>query len=213
VVGNVKHFSLEEDPTFAVYLPMAQVPEDNLAWLTNNHYWIVRSKSDTEALGATFLRELRNIDRDAATSNVKTLEEYLAESVGPRKFNLRVLTIFSVTALLLAATGIYGVVSYSVKQRTQEIGIRLALGAGRMNIFRLVLGQGLKLVIVGVIAGALGAFGMTRVIRSLLFGVTPTDAITFIVVSLTLILIALIACTAPARRATRVDPLIALRND
>jgi len=100
-----------------------------------------------------------------------------------------------------------------VKQRTHEIGIRLALGAGRMNIFRLVLGQGLKLVIVGVIAGAVGAFGMTRVIRSLLFGVTPTDTVTFIVVSLMLILIALIACTAPARRATRVDPLIALRNE
>ena len=213
VVGNVKHFSLEEDPTFDVYLPMAQVPEDNLAWLTNSHYWIVRSKSDTAALGANFLRELRNIDRDAATSNIKTLDEYLAESVGPRKFNLRVLTIFSVAALLLAATGIYGVVSYTVKQRTQEIGIRLALGAGRMNIFRLVLGQGLKLVVVGVIAGALGAFGITRVIRSLLFGVTPTDTITFIVVSLMLILIALIACTAPARRATRVDPLIALRNE
>jgi len=124
-----------------------------------------------------------------------------------------VLTIFSVAALLLAATGIYGVVSYSVKQRTQEIGIRLALGAGRMNIFRLVLGQGLKLVVAGVIAGALGAFGMTRVIRSLLFGVTPTDTVTFIVVSLMLVLIALIACTAPARRATRVDPLIALRNE
>ena len=121
--------------------------------------------------------------------------------------------IFSIAALLLAATGIYGVVSYTVKQRTQEIGIRLALGAARMNIFRLVLGQGLKLVVVGVALGALGAFAMTRVIRSLLFGVTPTDTITFIVVSLTLILIALIACTAPARRATRVDPLIALRNE
>jgi putative ABC transport system permease protein len=213
VVGNVKHFSLEEGPTFDVYLPMSQIHEDALGSVTNNHYWIVRSKIDSAALGAAFLCELRNIDWEVATSNVKTLDDYLAESVGPRKFNLRVLTIFSVAALLLAATGIYGVVSYSVKQRTQEIGIRLALGAGRVNIFRMILAQGLKVVVAGVAVGALGAFAMMRVIRCLLFGVTPTDTITFIVVSLMLVLIALIACSAPARRATRVDPLIALRNE
>ena len=213
VVGNVKHFSLEGDPTFDIYLPMSQVHEDGLGLLTNNHYWIVRSNVDSAAIETAFLRELRNIDPDVATSNVKTLEDYLADSVGPRRFNLRVLTIFSVAALLLAATGIYGVVSYTVKQRTQEIGIRLAMGAGTMNIFRLVLAQGLKVVSAGLAVGVVGAFAITRVIRSLLFNVTPTDTLTFIVVSLMLILIALIACTAPARRATRVDPLIALRSE
>lgn len=209
----MKHVSLEGNPTFDIYLPMSQVHEDGIGLLTNNYFWIVRSKTDSGAIEAAFLRELRNIDRGVATSNVKKLDDYLADSVGPRRFNLRVLTIFSVAALLLAATGIYGVVSYMGKQRTPEIGIRLALGAGRMNIFRLILAQGLKVVVAGVALGVLGAFAMTRVIRSLLFGVTPTDTITFIFVSLMLILIALIACSAPARRATRVDPLIALRNE
>ena len=213
VVGSVKHLSLESDPTFDIYLPMSQVHVDGLGSITNNLYWIVRSKTDSRTIEAAFRSELQSVDREVATANVKTLEAYLADSLGPRRFNLRVLTIFSIAALLLAATGIYGVVSYTVKQRTQEIGIRLALGAARVNIFRLVLDQGLKLVVVGVALGAVGAFAMTRVIRSLLFGVTPTDTITFVVVSLTLILIALIACSAPARRATKVDPLIALRNE
>jgi len=133
--------------------------------------------------------------------------------VAPRKFNLRVLTIFSVVALLLAATGIYGIVSYTVSQRTPEIGIRLALGAGRTNVFRLILGQGLRVVFFGVALGLVGAFAMTRVIRSLLFGVTPNDALTFVLVSLLMIFVALIACSVPARRATKVDPLVALRNE
>jgi predicted permease len=212
VVGNVKHVSLESDPTFDVYIPMAQVHEDGVGLITNTHYWIVRSSSDAHAMETTFRNELQEIDRDVATSSVRTLDDYLADSVAPRRFNLRVLTIFSAAALILAAIGIYGVVSYTVTQRTPEIGIRLALGAGRTNVFRLILGQGLKVVIAGVGLGALGAVAMTRVMRNLLFGVTPTDTVTFIVVSLFLLLIAVIACSAPARRAMKVDPLIALRN-
>jgi predicted permease len=213
VVGNVKHMSLESNPTFDLYLPFAQVHEDSVAMLANTHYWLVRSTADAFAVEAAFRHELQSIDRDVATSNVRTLDDFLSDSVAPRRFNLRVLTIFSVAALLLAATGIYGVVSYTVKQRTPEIGIRLALGAGKINVFRLVLGQGLKVVFAGVVLGAIGALAMTRVIRNLLFGVTPTDALTFVLVSLTLIVIALIACSLPARRAMKVDPLIALRNE
>jgi putative ABC transport system permease protein len=213
VVGNVKHLSLESAPTFDIYVPMAQVHEDGVNLITNTHYWIVRSKADSRAIEVGFRRELQGIDRDVASSNVKTVEEYLSDSMAPRKFSLRVLTIFAAAALLLAATGIYGVVSYTVTQRTPEIGIRLALGARRTNVFRLILGQGLRVVLVGVGLGALGAFAMTRVIRTLLFGVTPTDTITFVVVSLTLVLVALLACSVPARRATKVDPLIALRNE
>ena len=213
VVGNVKHVSLESDPTSDVYIPIGQIHEDGVRLITNNHYWIVRSKVDSGAVEAAFRRELIKIDRDVATSNVRTLEDYLSESVAPRRFNLRVLTIFSVAALILAAIGIYGVVSYTVTQRTPEIGIRLALGASKNRIFRLILGQGLKLVVAGVALGAGGAIALTRVIRSLLFGVTPTDILTFTLVSVVLILIALIACSMPARRATKVDPLIALRND
>jgi putative ABC transport system permease protein len=133
--------------------------------------------------------------------------------VAPRKFSLRLLTIFSIAALLLAATGIYGVVSYSVSQRTPEIGIRLALGARRTSVFQLILVQGLKVVLIGVALGLVAALAITRVIRSLLFGVSPSDALTFIAVSVLMILVALIACSLPARRATKVDPLVALRND
>ena len=213
VVGNVKHASLESDPTYDVYLPMAQVHKDGVGIITNTHYWIVRSKSDAGTVESAFRREVQDIDREVATSSVRTLEDYLADSVAPRRFNLRVLTIFSAAALVLAAIGIYGVVSYTVKQRTPEIGIRLALGARRSSVFRLIVGQGLKVVLVGVGLGAIGAFAVTRLIRNLLFGVTPTDAVTFILVSLILTVIALVACTAPARRAMKVDPLIALRND
>jgi predicted permease len=213
VVSNVKHMSLEGDPTFDIYIPMAQVPNDGVNLITNTHYWVVRSKADSRAIETTFRRELQSLDRDVATSNVKSLGEYLADSVAPRKFNLRVLTIFAVAALLLAVTGIYGVVSYTVTKRTPEIGIRLALGAARRNVFRLILGQGLKMAVTGVALGVLGAFAVTRVIRTLLFGITPTDTLTFVLVSLMLVVVSLIACSAPARRATKVDPLIALRNE
>lgn len=213
VVGNVKHTNLEGAPTFDIYLPMAQVPDDGVSFITNTQYWVVRSKTDSRAIETAFRRELQSIDRDVAMSNVKTLEDYLSDTLAPRKFNVRVLTIFAVAALLLSVTGIYGVVSYTVTQRTPEIGIRLALGAARTNVFRLILGQGLRVVLAGIALGVLGAFAMTRVIRTLLFGVTPTDVLTFVFVSVILIVVSLIACSAPARRATKVDPLIALRNE
>ena len=127
-------------------------------------------------------------------------------------FNVRLLTIFAVAALLLAATGVYGVVSYSVVQRTSEIGIRLALGATRKNIFRIVLGQGLRLVLAGLALGLIGAFALTRLIRSLMFGVTPNDPFTFVVVASLLIVITIAAGGFPALRATKLDPLRALRE-
>jgi putative ABC transport system permease protein len=213
VVGNVKHVNLESAPTFDVYVSLLQLHPDQVNATTSNHFWIVKSKLESGTIEEAFRQELQAIDRDAATSNVRMMDDYLADSVAPRRFNLRVLTIFSVAALLLAATGIYGVVSYSVTQRTPEIGIRLALGAGRRNIFGLILGQGLKVVAAGIVIGAIGAVAITRVMRNLLFGVTPTDTLTFICVAMVLLLIALFACTLPARRATKVDPLIALRNE
>ncbi len=117
MVGNVKHPTLESEPTFDIYVPIAQIHEDALGLITNNHYWIVRSKTDSRAIEGAFRRELQSIDRDVATSSIRTVEDYLSDAVAPRRFNLRVLTIFSIAALLLAATGIYGVVSYTVTQR------------------------------------------------------------------------------------------------
>jgi predicted permease len=213
VVGDVKLLSLESEPTFDVYVPIAQVHEDGVGLVTNSQYWIVRLKTNSQSVEGAFRRELQDVDRDVATANVRTLEDYLSDSVAPRRFNLQVLTIFSLAALLLAATGIYGIVSYTVTQRTPEIGIRLALGAGRTSVFRLILGEGFKVVLVGLALGVAGALALTRVIRSLLFGVTPSDVLTFVVVSLLLIVVALIACSLPARRATKVDPLIAMRNE
>lgn len=212
VVGDVKHVSLEDKPTIDIYLPVAQVHEDNVGSLINSQYWIVRSRTDAGSLEAAIRRELRSVDADVASASITTMESYLSDSVAPRRFNLRLLTIFSVAALLLAATGIYGLISYSVAQRTPEIGIRLALGATRKNIFRIILGQGLRLVLVGLALGLVGAFALTRMIRSLMFGVTPSDPLTFVSVSSLLILITLAAAGLPALRATKLDPLRALRE-
>ena len=212
VVGDVKHVSLEDKPTIDIYLPAAQVHEDSVGSWTNSQYWILRSQTDPQSLEAAIRRELRSVDADVASASIRTMESYLSDSVAPRRFNLRLLTIFSVAALLLAATGIYGLISYSVAQRTPEIGIRLALGATRKNIFRMILGQGLRLVLVGLAIGLVGAFGLTRLIRSLMFGVTPSDPLTFVAVSLLLILITLAAGGLPALRATKLDPLRALRE-
>ena len=212
VVGDVKHVSLEDKPTFDIYLPIAQIHEDSLAVVTNSHYWILRSNLDTKSLEADFSRELRAVDSAIASSNIRMMDTYLSDSVAPRRFNLRLLTIFAVAALLLAATGVYGVVSYSVVQRTSEIGIRLALGATRKSIFRIILGQGLRLVLVGLVLGLIGAFALTRMIRSLMFGVAPNDPFTFVVVASLLIVITIAAGGLPALRATKLDPLRALRE-
>ncbi len=145
VVGDVKHASLEEKPTIDVYLALAQVHEDSVGAVTNSQYWILRSNTDPQSVEAAIRRELRSVDAEVASASIRTMESYLSDSVAPRRFNLRLLTIFSVAALLLAATGIYGLISYSVAQRTPEIGIRLALGATRKNIFRMILGQGFEI--------------------------------------------------------------------
>lgn len=213
VVGNVKQLNLESEETFDIYIPMVQVHEDNVVGLTNSQYWVVRGQAGNRQIEKAFTAEMQKIDREAAMSNTRTLEEYLSESVAPRRFSLRILTIFSIAALLLAVTGIYGVVSYTVIQRTPEIGIRLALGARRTQVFRLILGQGVKVVLFGLALGLVGALALTRVLSGFLFGITPSDPMTFGFVTVTLILITLVACSIPARRATKVDPLIALRNE
>jgi len=141
------------------------------------------------------------------------MNEFLSESIAPRRFSLRLLTVFSGAALLLAVMGIYGTISYSVRQRTPEIGVRLALGAQQSQVFRLILGHGLKIITVGLVLGLAGAFALSRLIRGLLFNVTPSDPLTFVLVSAILFFIAILAAALPARRATRVDPLIALRNE
>ncbi|HKU75301.1 MAG TPA: FtsX-like permease family protein, partial [Pyrinomonadaceae bacterium] len=146
-------------------------------------------------------------------SRVQTLDQVIANSLANRRFSMIVLVSFAALALLLAALGIYGVISYLVGQRTHELGIRLALGAGRNDILRLILTHGMKMAISGVVVGLIAAFALTRLMSTMLFGVRPTDPATFAIIAFVLLVVALLACYLPARRATKVDPLTALRTD
>jgi predicted permease len=211
VVGDVKHLSLDGEPAPHIYLPIHQAHEDGVIWLTNNQYWLLRTTVDPLTLSAAARREIQAVDRNAPTSNIRTMEQYLAASVAPRRFNLRLLTVFAGAALILAATGLYGVVSYGVAQRRHEIGIRVALGAQAGAVLKLVTGEGMTLAIIGVALGLGAALALTRLMESLLFSVSATDPLTFIAIALLLTLVALLACYIPARRAMKVDPLEALK--
>jgi putative ABC transport system permease protein len=202
---------LDGAPTFDLYVPIAQIPEPSVVWLTNNVSLVVRSASDPLILSTAVRREVEAVDQDVPASSVKSMNQLLSASVAPRRFNLSLVMIFAVAALLLAALGIYGVTSYSVTQRTFEIGIRLAVGAQQGDIFKLILFQVLKLVAIGVAIGLFGSFILTQIIASLLFGVSTYDPTTFATTSLILIIVALLASYVPARRATKIDPITSLR--
>jgi putative ABC transport system permease protein len=157
--------------------------------------------------------EVLALDKEQPVYNIRTLDSVLSESVAAPRFRTLLLAVFAGMALLLAAVGIYGVISYAVSQRTQEIGIRMALGAQASDVLKLIVKGGMTLVLIGVARGLAGAFAITRLMTTLLFGVQPTDVATFAVVSGSLIAVALMACLVPARRATKVDPLVALRYE
>ena len=174
---------------------------------------VVRTSVDPKSMVGAIQSAIREVDKDQPVYQIQTIAEMIGDTVGTQRFALTILTMFAVLALVLAVSGIYGVISYSVAQRTQEIGIRMALGAQATDVLRLVLVQFMRLTVVGVGLGLVAAYLLTRLMTSLLFGVTATDITTFVLVPISLALVALIACLIPARRATRVDPLVALRYE
>jgi putative ABC transport system permease protein len=185
----------------------------NLQNLIRGSALVVRTKADPETLVTSVRETVRTLNQDVSLGNPRTLEQALDQSLSAQRFSTTLLTLFAVLALLLASVGVYGVVTYLVMQRTHEIGIRLALGAGRRDIMSLVLGQGVRLALGGIALGVVGAIASTRLMSSLLFGVSARDPFTLIVVSVVLGAVALLACYLPARRATKVDPLEALRSE
>jgi len=208
VVGDVKHFGLDLPELPAFYTPYTQIA----AWKR----WtavVARTQGDPASMSQAIKQEIWKADSQLPVTRVETMNEVAAESFGARRFNMSLLTLFAALALVLAAIGIYGVMSYAVTQRTQEIGIRMALGASTIDVLKLVLRNGMTLVAIGVVIGIGGAFALTRLMVTLLFGVTPTDAVTIGVVSALLVGVALAACLLPARRAAKVDPLVALRYE
>jgi putative ABC transport system permease protein len=206
VVGDVKHKSLSASADPEGYVPEAQIPFDTMTL-------VVKTSVPAESITSAVRNEVYALDKDLPVYTVKTMDNYLAASVAQPRFNTLLLALFAGLALVLTVVGLYGVMSYAVVQRTHEMGIRLALGAQTRDIFKLVIGQGMLLALVGVGLGLIGAFALTRIMASLLFGVRATDPLTFGTVSVLMIGVALLACYVPARRATRVDPMVALRYE
>jgi putative ABC transport system permease protein len=208
VVGDVKHFGLDLPEQPALYSPYTQINPWK-RWMS----FAVRTQSDPAAMEQAVKQQVWKVDSQLPITKVQTMTQVAAASFAARRFYMLLLTLFAALALVLAVVGVYGVMSYAVTQRTQEIGIRMALGARVTNIVGLVMKTGLALAGAGVVIGVAGAFAVTRVMTSLLFAVEATDKATFAIVSAGLLLIALLACYIPARRATKVDPLVALRYE
>jgi putative ABC transport system permease protein len=206
VVGNNKHMGMDAEAE-----PMAFWPHPELA--NSNMTIAIRTKGEPLSVAAAARNVIRNIDPEQPLGEISTMNALMAKSIAKSRFNATLLAVFSLVALVMAAVGIYGVISYTVQLRTHEIGVRMALGAQRADVLRLIVKQGIALGLIGVGVGLVAAFALTRLVASLLFEVTATDKTTFGLVATGLFLVTLIACYLPARRATRVNPLVALRYE
>jgi len=207
VVGDTRDDGLGRDPIPTVYIPLAVMPD----WPFFSY--VVRTSGAPAAVAAAARETIRALDPNLPVRNVRTLDAVLAESVAPARWSTTLLGVFAGIALLMAGLGVFGVLSFAVTQRTRELGIRIALGAAPASVRRMVVGQGLGLVGAGLALGLVGALALTRLMASLLYGVAPTDPLTYAGVGAVLVAIAFVASYLPARRATRVDPIIALRAD
>jgi len=206
VVANVRYSSLEEEPEPTVYMPFSQ-SDTGVAAIA------IRANLPYAQTVSSIREIVHAIDPALAVADISTMSERVSEANAGRRFQTFLLAVFAVVALSLASIGLYGLISYSVKQRTADIGIRLALGAQQSDVLRLVMGQGAKLILGGMVLGFSGVLVLTRVLSSLLYGIAPTDHFTLAAVSLVLTIVSLLACYIPARRATKADPMVALRHD
>ncbi len=204
VVADTRNYQLEREPWPEIFIPYQQQPSLVMTL-------VVRTSGDPRRWATPLTKAVQGVDPNEPVSGIQTMDEVVRMAVGPRKFKLALLGCFAILALLLGSVGLYGVISYSVTERTHEIGIRMALGAGRQDVLRTIIRQGVTLALVGVGSGVGGALALTRFLSSLLYGVQPTDPLTFFAVSLILTVVALLASYIPARRATKVDPIAALR--
>jgi ABC-type antimicrobial peptide transport system permease subunit len=206
VVGDVRHAELGSDPGPQIYLPMGQSPMDTATL-------VLRTSTDPEALTGAVRSAVREIDPSLPLYRVQPMEDVVAASLADQRFSATLLGVFAALALVLASLGVYGVISYSVAQRSRELGLRMALGARRDGVLRLVVRQGMGLVLVGVGVGLVGAFLASRLLRSMLYEIGAGDPLTYVVVPVVLTLVGLVATLIPALRATRVDPAVALKAE
>jgi putative ABC transport system permease protein len=204
VVGDVKQYGLDRATPLQTYEPFTQQTSSSMTI-------VARAADDPANLTSAIRNAVLQIDKEQPIANIRTLDRILSTSIAQQRFSMLLLGVFAAVAMLLAAIGIYGVLSYSVTQRAHEVGIRMALGAGRRDVLRLMIGHGMLLTLIGVAAGLAAAFALTRLMSALLFDVSATDPITFGLIALLLVTVALLACWIPARRATKVDPIVALR--
>jgi ABC-type antimicrobial peptide transport system permease subunit len=215
IVGDVKLDGLDQmRPSATLYFPLEQVSVPSTGgWGSFPMTVVVRSTTSSEGLVSAVTNAVHDVDRDMPLRDIRTMDDLVANSISQQRFNMLLLGAFAGLALLLAAVGIYSVLSYSVKQSVREIGIRLALGARLGDVLRMVVFEGMKPTLLGVAIGAGGALALGRILSGLIYGVRPTDPITFVAVAVLLTAIALVASMIPAYRATRVDPMVALRYE
>lgn len=213
VLGDVKQEKLEAEPTFDIYLPWRQVLAEGVPWLRNNSFWVLRTTMPPLSIESAVRKEIRSLDATVPATNLRSMEDVMAGALAVRRFSLSLVGLFAATALLLAAAGLYAVIAYGIGQRRREIGLRLALGATRLGILRMVVGEGFRLVAIGGLVGLLATFPLLKLIASQLYGVSARDPVSFTVVTLLLVVISLFACWSAARNAIAIDPATALRSE
>jgi len=209
-VGDVKYSGLDAPPEPTLYKPYF---EPGWASLSREMFIVIRMNADPKVVAPAFRSTVRSMDANLPVSDIRTMNELLSKSVAQPRFRTLILGVFAAVALLLAVVGIFGVMSYLVGRRTRELGLRMALGATHQNVLRMILREGLSVVLIGIGLGLVEALLLARWIKSLLFGIAPADPVTFLSVGILLTLVALAACYIPARRAVRVDPMVALRHE